>query len=90
MRSTPYLNFNVIIPHLPKRRSGRLITSKATARAAKTQHSSSSKWRDTNALLSFWKISPPYTLGEMITPFDKDRIYPLQGLVTQFAFKRYN
>ena len=31
----------------------------------------------------------PYTLGEMITPFDKDRIYPLQGLVTQFAFKRY-
>lgn len=32
----------------------------------------------------------PYTLGEMITPFDKDRIYPLQGLVTQFSFKRYN
>lgn len=31
----------------------------------------------------------PYTLGEMIAPFDKDRIYPLQGLVTQFAFKRY-
>lgn len=32
----------------------------------------------------------PHTLGEMIAPFDKDRIYPLQGLVTQFAFKRYN
>lgn len=32
----------------------------------------------------------PYTLGEMIAPFDKDRIYPLQGLVTQFSFKRYN
>lgn len=32
----------------------------------------------------------PYTLGEMIAPFDKDRVYPLQGLVTQFAFKRYN
>lgn len=32
----------------------------------------------------------PYTLGEMIAPFDKDRIYPLQGLVAQFAFKRYN
>ena len=31
----------------------------------------------------------PYTLGEMIAPFDKDRIYPLQELVTQFAFKRY-
>lgn len=31
----------------------------------------------------------PYTLAEMIAPFDKDRIYPLQGLVTQFAFKRY-
>ena len=31
----------------------------------------------------------PYTLGEMIAPFDKDRTYPLQGLVTQFAFKRY-
>ena len=32
----------------------------------------------------------PYTLGEMIAPFDKERIYPLQGLVTQFSFKRYN
>ena len=31
----------------------------------------------------------PYTLGEMIAPFDKDRIYPLQGLITQYAFKRY-
>ena len=31
----------------------------------------------------------PYTLAEMIAPFDKDRIYPLQELVTQFAFKRY-
>ena len=31
----------------------------------------------------------PYTLGEMIAPFDKDRIYSLQGLVTQFTFKRY-
>lgn len=38
----------------------------------------------------FGRFPPPYTLGEMITPFDKDRIYPLQGLVTQFAFKRYN
>ncbi len=31
----------------------------------------------------------PYTLSEMIAPFDKDRIYPLQRLVTQYAFKRY-
>lgn len=31
----------------------------------------------------------PYTVGETIAPFDKDKIYPLQGLVTQFAFKRY-
>lgn len=31
----------------------------------------------------------PYTLGEMIAPFDENKIYPLQGLVTQFAFKRY-
>ena len=31
----------------------------------------------------------PYTLADMIAPFNKDRIYPLQGLVTQFAFKRY-
>ena len=31
----------------------------------------------------------PYTIGEMIAPFDKDRIYPLQGLITQYAFKRY-
>ena len=32
----------------------------------------------------------PYILAEMIAPFDKERIYPLQGLVTQYAFKRYN
>lgn len=31
----------------------------------------------------------PYTLAEMIAPFDKDRIYPLQGLETKYAFKRY-
>ena len=31
----------------------------------------------------------PYTLGEMIAPFDENRIYPLQGLITQYAFKRY-
>lgn len=30
----------------------------------------------------------PYTLAEMIAPFDKERIYPLQGLVTKYAFKR--
>ena len=30
----------------------------------------------------------PYTLAEMIAPFDKERIYPLQGLVTEYAFKR--
>lgn len=32
----------------------------------------------------------PFELAEMIAPFDKERIYPLQGLVTQYAFKRYN
>ena len=32
----------------------------------------------------------PYVLGEHIAPFDKDRTYPLQGLVTNYAFKRYN
>lgn len=32
----------------------------------------------------------PYVLSDMIAPFDKDRIYPLQGLVTKYAFKRYN
>ena len=32
----------------------------------------------------------PYTLGDMIAPFDKDRVYPLQELVTQYAFKRYH
>ena len=31
----------------------------------------------------------PYLLAEMLAPFDKERIYPLQGLVTQYAFKRY-
>ena len=32
----------------------------------------------------------PYVLSEHIAPFDDDRIYPLQGLVTNYAFKRYN
>ncbi len=32
----------------------------------------------------------PYMLAEMIAPFDKERIYPLQGLISQYAFKRYN
>ena len=32
----------------------------------------------------------PYVLSDMIAPFDESKIYPLQGLVTQFAFKRYN
>lgn len=31
----------------------------------------------------------PYTLAERIAPFDEDRIYPLQGLVTKYTFKRY-
>lgn len=31
----------------------------------------------------------PYTVGEHIAPFDENRIYPLQGLVTVFAFKRH-
>ena len=31
----------------------------------------------------------PYVLGEYIAPFDDDRIYPLQGLTTNYAFKRY-
>lgn len=32
----------------------------------------------------------PYILAAMIAPFDKERIYPLQELVTQYAFKRYH
>ena len=31
----------------------------------------------------------PYEVSEMIVPFDKDRIYPLLWLETQFTFKRY-
>lgn len=30
-----------------------------------------------------------YVLGKHIAPFDKDRIYPLQGLVTVYTFQRY-
>ena len=30
-----------------------------------------------------------FILGNHIAPFDKERIYPLQGLITQYAFKRY-
>lgn len=32
----------------------------------------------------------PYVLSDMIAPFDRERIYPLQGLVTQYAFRRYH
>ena len=32
----------------------------------------------------------PYVLSDMVAPFDKERIYPLQGLVTQYAFRRYH
>lgn len=31
----------------------------------------------------------PYELGDNIAPFDENRTYPLQGLETKFAFKRY-
>lgn len=31
----------------------------------------------------------PFTLGETVAPFDENKIYPLQGLVTKFTFKRY-
>ncbi len=31
----------------------------------------------------------PYTVGEIIAPFDENRTYPIQGLETKFAFKRY-
>ena len=31
----------------------------------------------------------PYALSDMIAPFDENKIYPLQGLVTLYAFKRY-
>lgn len=31
----------------------------------------------------------PYILAEMIAPFDKERMYPLQGLTTHYSFKRY-
>ena len=30
----------------------------------------------------------PYELSEFIAPFDKDKVYPIQELITQFAFKR--
>ena len=32
----------------------------------------------------------PYTLASSIAPFDKDRLYLLQGLITQYTFKRYH
>ena len=31
----------------------------------------------------------PYELGMSVAPFDEHRIYPLLGLVTTFAFKKY-
>lgn len=31
----------------------------------------------------------PYVLAPSVAPFDKDKIYPLQGLITVYAFQRY-
>lgn len=31
----------------------------------------------------------PYRVGEIIAPFDENRIYPRQELITKFAFKKY-
>ena len=31
----------------------------------------------------------PYALAETIQPFDEKRLYPIQGLVTEYAFKRF-
>lgn len=31
----------------------------------------------------------PYELGTSVAPFDEKQIYPVQGLITQYAFKRY-
>ena len=30
----------------------------------------------------------PYTLASEIAPFDENQIYPVQGLVTKYAFQR--
>ena len=30
----------------------------------------------------------PYELGKIIAPFDEKQIYPVQGLVTKYAFQR--
>ena len=35
------------------------------------------------------KTAYHYELAETIVPFDKDRVYPIQGLVTKYLFKRY-
>ena len=32
----------------------------------------------------------PYELYKFIAPFDKDKIYPLQEILTQFTFKQYH
>lgn len=36
------------------------------------------------------KTAYPYELAETIVPFAKDRVYPIQGLVTTYLFKRYH
>ena len=30
----------------------------------------------------------PYELGSSVAPFDENQIYPVQGLVTKYAFQR--
>ena len=31
----------------------------------------------------------PYELDEHIFPYDDEKVYPMQGLVTEYGFKRY-
>ncbi len=42
-----------------------------------------------NCVAYFADEFSPFVLGNHIAPFDKDRIYPLQGLISQYAFIRY-
>lgn len=36
------------------------------------------------------KSDYPYELAEQIVPFDKNKIYPIQGLITKYLFKQYH
>ena len=45
-------------------------------------------WLKNNCVACLRDEFYPYELGTSVAPFDENQIYPVQGLVTKYAFQR--